>query len=321
MSCRYSYKNFGDFIGVDDTIVFPKEAGVLQTESFIISEDIILHRNSFDVYKDTVIEYDFLLNGITLNIAFEANFTYQSDISDFCNDQKQNNTIMSIINHENGNAYYKANTKLKNIIIFVKVDFLKKVFQNNHNLEYILSHLGKIDKSKAIKSNATNIKTKLCAHEIYTASYETNLDKIFMQSKVLEILSYEFHELLINNTKVYDKEILFSEYDIEAINKAKNILINNMKNPPSIIELSRLVKLNEFKLKHGFKKIFNTTPYNFLLEYKLHEAKSMLENGEMNVSEIAQEIGYKQLHGFSNAFYKRFGVRPKELMKSRKYYY
>ena len=94
-----------------------------------------------------------------------------------------------------------------------------------------------------------------------------------------------------------------------------------MKNPPSIIELSRQVKLNEFKLKHGFKKAFNTTPYNFLLEYKLQEAKQMLKDGDMNVSEVAFELGYKQVHGFSNAFYKRFGIRPKDIMKTSKYYY
>ena len=94
-----------------------------------------------------------------------------------------------------------------------------------------------------------------------------------------------------------------------------------MKNPPNLTELSKLVNLNEFKLKYGFKKLFNITPYNFLLEHKLFHAKNLLENGDMNVSEIAAIVGYKQLHGFSNAFVKRFGVRPKDLMKSRKYYY
>jgi len=319
MSYRYSYKDFGEFLNEKQSIVFPKEAGVLKTDSFKIDENIIIHRNSFEIYRDTSIEYDFILNGVTINIALEADFSFQSSISNFSNTQKSNNTIMSIVKKEKGDAKYKANTKLKNIIIFVKQDFLKKILKDSYKIEDIINHLNSEKLSLAIKSKATNIKTKLCAYEIYNVNCETTLDNIFIQSKVLEILSYEFGEF-INDTKIKPETISYSDYDLKALDNAKKILIKNIKNPPSIIELSRQVKLNEFKLKHGFKKIFNTTPYNFLLEYKLHEAKQMLESGDMNVSEVAFEVGYKQVHGFSNAFYKRFGIRPKELIKNKNYY-
>ncbi|MCH9812652.1 MAG: hypothetical protein K0U47_01775 [Epsilonproteobacteria bacterium] len=46
----------------------------------------------------------------------------------------------------------------------------------------------------------------------------------------------------------------------------------------------------------------------------------MLQDSYLNVNEISQQIGYKYTQNFSNAFYKRFGVRPKELMKSRNNY-
>lgn len=319
MSHRYSYKDFGEFLNNKNQIVFPKEAGTLKTDSFKIDEDIVLHRNSFEVYKNTNIEYDFILKGITINIALEADFLFQSNISDFSNTQKSNNTIMSIVNKEKGEAKYKANTRLKNIIIFVKQSFIEKILKDSYKLEDILTHLEKGKFSKSIKSNTTNIKTKQCAYEIYKARNDTTLDKLFIQGKVLEILSYEFSEL-ITEKEVELSNITYSEYDLRALKSAKKILMENVKNPPSILELSRQIKLNEFKLKHGFKKVFNTTPYNFLLEYKLHEAKQMLEEGDMNVSEVAFEIGYKQVHGFSNAFYKRFGVRPKDVIKNRKYY-
>lgn len=319
MSYRYSYKDFGELLDAQNTIVFPKEAGVLQTDSIIINDDIVVHRNCFKIYKDTNIEYDFILKGITINIALEADFSFQSSISDFSNTQKSNNTIISIINQEKGDARYKANTNLKNIIIFVKENFLKNILNESHKLEDIIKHLNNNNLSKAIKSNTTNIKTKLCAHEIYRSSNSTSLDNIFIQSKVLEILSYEFGEL-ISEEKVRSKNITYSQYDLNALDKAKEILIKDMKDPPSIIELSKQVKLNEFKLKHGFKKLFKTSPYNFLLEHKLHKAKQMLESGDMNVSEVAFAVGYKQIHGFSNAFYKRFGIRPKDIMKSSKYY-
>lgn len=81
MSYRYSYRDFGEFLNNQNRIVFPQEAGVLQTDSFIIGEDIVVHKNSYEIYKDTSIEYDFILKGITINIALEADFCFQSNIS------------------------------------------------------------------------------------------------------------------------------------------------------------------------------------------------------------------------------------------------
>lgn len=324
MSNIYSYKDFGDFLECDgDTksIIFPNESGVLKTNMININEDIIIHKNSFQIEKDTQIKYDFTLNGLTINIALEANFLFQSDISDFNNHQISNNTIISVVNEEKGYVSYQANSHLKNIIIFVKYDFLKRVLKDNYSSQNIIEHIKNKKESKTLKSTQTNLQTRLCANEIYNTACETKLDNIYIQSKVLEILFIEFRDLIDINKKDKIQNIIFDEYDKQALEKAKILLVNDLKNPPNLTELSKLIGLNEFKLKYGFKKLFNITPYNFLLEHKLFYAKKLLETGEMNVSEIALEIGYKQVHGFSNAFFKRFGVRPKDIMKSRKYYF
>ena len=320
MSFNYSYKNFGDLLNKKHTIVFPKKIGILKSDFININDDIVLCRNYFDIYKNTSITYNFDLKGLTINIALEAEFLFQSELSEFSCLQKSNNTKICIINKEKGNVNYKANSKLKNLLIFIKEDFFIKLQKDNNKFEKLLENINNTKLSLAIKSTTTNVKTKLCAYEIYNASNETSLDNIFIQSKVLELLSYEFNELM-DERKIQTSKINYSQYDIKALHEAKNILIKNMKNPPSIIQLSKKVKLNEFKLKYGFKKLFNTTPYDFLREHKLHEAKELLAKGDMNISEIAMEVGYKQTHGFTNAFYKRFGVKPKELMRSRKYHY
>ena len=53
----------------------------------------------------------------------------------------------------------------------------------------------------------------------------------------------------------------------------------------------------------------------------MQEAKKLLEQSEYDINEIALKTGYKYSYNFSNAFIKRFGIRPKDLMKNRKYYY
>jgi len=53
----------------------------------------------------------------------------------------------------------------------------------------------------------------------------------------------------------------------------------------------------------------------------MQKAKILLKESEYNINEIALLVGYSYAQNFSNAFLKRFGIRPKEIMKTRKYYY
>ena len=112
------------------------------------------------------------------------------------------------------------------------------------------------------------------------------------------------------------KMIFFlDDYDRSAILKAKEILLNNLQNPPSIVGLAKMVHLSEVKLKRGFKQIYKTSPYQLLVSHKMNLAKNMLQSGEYNINEIALQVGYKFANNFTNAFYKEFKIRPKDILK------
>ncbi|MCH9812657.1 MAG: AraC family transcriptional regulator [Epsilonproteobacteria bacterium] len=55
--------------------------------------------------------------------------------------------------------------------------------------------------------------------------------------------------------------------------------------------MSKRVKLNEFKLKTGFKKIFEMTPYGMLFVHRMNYGKYLLEKSEYNIKEIAAIVG------------------------------
>ena len=175
--------------------------------------------------------------------------------------------------------------------------------------------------AKRLSAKKTNFKTKTLAMEIFNSPYESTLDKLYLEAKSLELIYMEFSNFF------YEKEntqniIKLSNQDKEAIHHAKEILLQNLSNPPSIKELARMVAINELKLKVGFNKLFNQTPYSVSLEYRLQEAKKLLsQTNDYNISEIAKLVGYKYASNFTQAFYKRFGIPPKELMKNREYYY
>jgi transcriptional regulator GlxA family with amidase domain len=87
-------------------------------------------------------------------------------------------------------------------------------------------------------------------------------------------------------------------------------LQQNLSNPPSLLELAKSSGLSVYRLKNGFRQRYGDSPFRLLTELRMLRAKELLEKGEVNVSEVAIEVGYTSLGTFSNTFYARFGVRP-----------
>jgi AraC-like DNA-binding protein len=101
--------------------------------------------------------------------------------------------------------------------------------------------------------------------------------------------------------------------DTDKILRAKEIITNNIAKPPSLTELSMTIGLNSSKLKKNFKELFGVPVFKFLQEERLKKAYDLLSNTDQGVQEIAWYVGYESLSSFSNAFQKRFGVRPTEV--------
>ena len=79
-----------------------------------------------------------------------------------------------------------------------------------------------------------------------------------------------------------------------------------------ILKYSKRLK----KLKEGFKKIYGDTVYGYLLDYKMNEARSMLNTKKYNINEISIKLGYSTSSHFIAAFKKKFGTTPKKYLMS-----
>ncbi len=106
--------------------------------------------------------------------------------------------------------------------------------------------------------------------------------------------------------------------DVDRIYQARDILLQCLDNPPSLIELARQVGLNDCTLKRGFRQVFGTTAFGYLHNYRLEQARQLLEERRLNISEIAQAIGFANRSHFASAFRKKFGITPKKYSSSYK---
>jgi len=300
---------------IKNKIIFPQNSGYFNMKDIKITDDIILFKVDHHFNKKITFDYD-IKDVFYINILLEGNH----EIKSFCNQKiskaTQGSTITGFINEDKG-INKKSQTPFKSICVVIKGDFLKKhLFSKLEDKNTIQNQYTNI-----LKNEATNIKTHICANELFhMQENDDTLNEIYQESKVLEIIYNEFNDIL-NKQKKPNTNTKFDQYDIQAIYKAKEILSNNIQNPPRVHELSKQVKLNEFKLKKGFKELFNTTPYKFVEQCRMEKAKYLLENEDININEVASILGYKYQGNFSTVFKNYFKASPKELMKTREYYY
>lgn len=195
-----------------------------------------------------------------------------------------------------------------------KERFLEMTINNGRVLENMANMVAG---NKAIllnrKSNhPITARMMMILDEIRQCPFNGGVKKLYLQSKILEMLALQceqherFEEL---KTEVFT----LSATDKEKIYHARDLLITNMHEPPSLQQLSRMSGLNEFKLKNGFKHVFSNTVFGYLNDHRMEHARKLILTQQESLTEIADRLGFSSIQHFSNAFRKKFGVSPSKM--------
>lgn len=146
--------------------------------------------------------------------------------------------------------------------------------------------------------------------EITEAVQPTYIRRIYLEGKILELLSIQLNNSQFNNAKYSEVEI--PDEELAKLKTARNLIEENIRNPLSLVELAKRCGLNDFKLKKGFKKVYGDTVFGYLSTLRMEKAKDLLEHN-LPVSEVADAVGYKNAHHFTVAFKKRYKVLPSKI--------
>jgi len=134
------------------------------------------------------------------------------------------------------------------------------------------------------------------------------LKRLFTESKVLELLILQLEQMQLNGEGPGWR--LISADDMEKLYKARELLDRDYVNPPTIVELSKRISLNEFKLKPGFKAYYGTTVYGYVTRLRMEIAKRMIVYEDKSIGEVAHAVGFKHQEHHTDAFKKYFGILP-----------
>lgn len=296
------------------SLIFPNKLGNGFIETQYIREGIILTIQSFDLKKPMTFTYastphvdlHFCLSGNSRIISYHDG----KDLSISPNQRCVYNSNTPLNNSRTAFKYHTGQKHIAMTITFT-IECLKSFINGlkgpcSQDLGFSMERL---DSSGARKGLITPEMATIM-HQVMNSKLSGPSKDIFLESKVLELIALHISSSEIENSKRQIPPAL-KECDIDKIYEAKDILLSDIQNPPTLLNLARQVSLNDYKLKIGFRYVFDNSVYRYLKVFRLETAKSLMANNKYSVLEVANQVGYSNPSHFATSFKKRFGVNPK----------
>ena len=288
-----------------DKFVDIKESLTLAEKFFCIrinnqSEKERLFNKDLDA---TYIQFHFCLRG-EVEFVFN-NGNYSLKISE--------NRYLILYNPKQGlplNISLKANSIL--ITALISIERFHNLFsQDGHKIDFLS---GENSTQKYYKEDGISNAMLFALNQMLLYRTSSITKDLYLKSKIYEIFSLIFDN---QNIDIDQCPFIMNDDQLKKIRLAKEIMINNYIDPPTLIALSNEINLSLRKLKQGFKETYGTTVFKYLFEHKMELALKLLKDGENNVNEVSFKLGYSNASHFIYAFKNRFGITPRAYMLER----
>ena len=144
--------------------------------------------------------------------------------------------------------------------------------------------------------------------QMLTCDYTGALQRLYLEGNAVESIALYLGTLQSSPASVP----ALRPNDADRIHQARDRLIDQMEQPPSLLDLARSVNISDRKLKAGFRQVFGTTVFGYLHGQRMERARQLLTQRDRSVSEVAWAIGYHNPSKFAAAYKKHFDMTPKQ---------
>jgi AraC-like DNA-binding protein len=149
---------------------------------------------------------------------------------------------------------------------------------------------------------------QIALQQIINCPYRASLKKLFLESKVLELVASGMAQLEHTSDAIFNIEL--GTDAMARVLEARNILLGNLETPPSLLELAKQIGTNRTTLNKGFHHFLGTSVFDYLRTQRLEKARELLHNKNMSISQAAHHVGYSHQSSFTRAYKKYFGTYP-----------
>lgn len=147
---------------------------------------------------------------------------------------------------------------------------------------------------------------RMVLQQILNCPYEGDIRRIYLEGKVIELVAMK----LASNNKGDTLEFSKSR-DEEKTRQARDILIKDLENTPSLRDLAKCVCLTHTRLSREFRNIYGMSVFSYLRAYRLNYARMLLQDKDMNITEVAYASGFSGPSHFAKDFFRCYGVQPR----------
>lgn len=102
----------------------------------------------------------------------------------------------------------------------------------------------------------------------------------------------------------------------EAVVNAQRYINDHFSGKVSLEAIARENFVSRHALSQAFKEITGTPFREYLIQYRISEAKKLLITTDLSVGEIAERVGYVNVNNFLKVFRDREGITPLKYRKS-----
>ena len=99
----------------------------------------------------------------------------------------------------------------------------------------------------------------------------------------------------------------------ERIREIKQYLDQHAHNRITLKELARKSGMSVPHLSAKFKRFYGDSPINYLIGVRLRQARYLLLDPQLQISEVARRVGYDDIFHFSKLFKKHLGLSPRAM--------
>ena len=98
---------------------------------------------------------------------------------------------------------------------------------------------------------------------------------------------------------------------VQIMMQVKHILQERYKEPISLNQIADMLNISSYYVSRVFSAESGFRLSTYLTEIRMEKAVQMLDNPQLNISEVALAVGFTDSHYFGQVFKTHFGVSPK----------
>ncbi|KQC00859.1 helix-turn-helix transcriptional regulator [Pedobacter sp. Hv1] len=220
-------------------------------------------------------------------------------------------------NEQEYSCHMDTGEKVKNLSVFFKQEFAAAVFHDTINkeesvLDAPFDHLHQAPEFFQTLQNITpelQQQLNLLLYKLNNQGYHSSMadEQLFFLLRYL-LQTHQSDTKRAQQVNAIKRSTKMEVYKRLCI--AKDILHSSYIDDIDLNVMSKLSCLSVPQLVRQFKSVFNTTPYQYLINIRLQRAAELLKSTTKPIHEVTWLCGFENVSAFSRAFKTAYGTPP-----------